>query len=160
MIGKPEFWVAISFVIFMALLWKKIVAAFTGMLDARTEKIRQELDEAQRLREEAQALLSSYQRRQRDAQKEAEEIVAHAREEAERLARQAAADLEASLKRREAQAVDRIAQMEASAMQEVRTLTVDLAIAASRKLLSENLPQSQQDALVAQAVSELPKHLN
>jgi F-type H+-transporting ATPase subunit b len=160
MIGKPEFWVAISFVIFMALLWKKIVAAFTGMLDARTEKIRQELDEAQRLREEAQALLSSYQRRQRDAQKEAEEIVAHAREEADRLARQAAADLEASLKRREAQAVDRIAQMEASAMQEVRTLTVDLAIAASRKLLSENLPQSQQDALVAQAVSELPKHLN
>jgi F-type H+-transporting ATPase subunit b len=160
MIGKPEFWVAISFVIFMALLWKKIVAAFTGMLDARTEKIRQELDEAQRLREEALALLSSYQRRQRDAQKEAEEIVAHAKEEAERLARQAAADLEASLKRREAQAVDRIAQMEASAMQEVRTLTVDLAIAASRKLLSENLPQSQQDALVAQAVSELPKHLN
>lgn len=160
MIGKPEFWVAISFVIFMALLWKKIVAAFTGMLDARTEKIRQELDEAQRLREEALALLSSYQRRQRDAQKEAEEIVAHAKEEAERLARQAAADLEASLKRREAQAVDRIAQMEASAMQEVRALTVDLAIAASRKLLSENLPQSQQDALVAQAISELPKHLN
>lgn len=160
MIGKPEFWVALAFVIFFGLLWKKIAAAFVGMLDARTEKIRQELDEAQRLREEAQSLLASYQRRQRDAQKEAEEIIAHAREEAERLRRQAAADLETSLKRREAQAVDRIAQAEAAAMQEVRALTVDLAIAASRKLLSENLPQSQQDALVAQAVAELPKHLN
>lgn len=160
MLGKPEFWVAVAFVIFVGLLWKKIASAFTGMLDARTEKIRQELDEAQRLREEAQSLLASYQRRQRDAQKEAEEIVAHAREEADRLRRQAAADLESSLKRREAQAVDRIAQAEAAAMQEVRTLTVDLAIAASRKLLSENLPQAQQDALVAQAVSELPKHLN
>lgn len=160
MIGKPEFWVLLAFVIFVALLWKKIAAAFVGMLDARTEKIRQELDEAQRLREEAQSLLASYQRRQRDAQKEAEEIIAHAREEADRLRRQAAADLEASMKRREAQAVDRIAQAEAAAMQEVRTLTVDLAIAASRKLLSENLPQSQQDALVAQAVAELPRHLN
>lgn len=160
MINKPEFWVAVSFVIFMALLWKKIVAAFTGMLDARTEKIRQELDEAQRLREEAQSLLASYQRRQRDAQKEAEEIIAHAREEAERLRRQAAVDLENTLKRREAQAMDRIAQAETAAMQEVRSLTVDLAIAASRKLLSENMPQAQQDALVSQAVAELPKHLN
>lgn len=160
MFSKPEFWVAVSFVIFMALLWKKIVAAFTGMLDARTEKIRQELDEAQRLREEAQSLLASYQRRQRDAQKEAEEIIAHAREEAERLRRQAAVDLENSLKRREAQAMDRIAQAETAAMQEVRSLTVDLAIAASRKLLSENMPQAQQDALVSQAVAELPKHLN
>lgn len=160
MFSKPEFWVAVSFVIFMALLWKKIVAAFTGMLDARTEKIRQELDEAQRLREEAQSLLASYQRRQRDAQKEAEEIIAHAREESERLRRQAAVDLENSLKRREAQAMDRIAQAEAAAMQEVRSLTVDLAIAASRKLLSENMPQAQQDALVSQAVAELPKHLN
>lgn len=160
MIGKPEFWVALAFVIFVALLWKKIAGAFTGMLDARANKIRAELDEAQRLREEAQALLASYQRRQRDAEKEAEEIVSHAKEEAERLRRQGAADLEASLKRREAQAVERIAQMEAAAVQEVRTLTVDLAIAASRKLLSENLPQSQQDALVAQAIDELPKHLN
>lgn len=160
MIGKPEFWVLLAFVIFVGLLWKKIAAAFVGMLDARTEKIRQELDEAQRLREEAQSLLASYQRRQRDAQKEAEEIIAHAREEAERLRRQAAADLESSLKRREAQALDRIGQAEAAAMHEVRSLTVDLAIAASRKLLSENLPQSQQDALVAQAIAELPKHLN
>lgn len=158
--NTPEFWVLLAFVIFVALLWKKIAGAFVGVLDARTEKIRQELDEAQRLREEAQSLLASYQRRQRDAQKEAEEIIAHAREEAERLRRQAAADLEASLKRRETQAIDRIAQAEAAAMQEVRTLTVDLAIAASRKLLSENLPQSQQDALVAQAVAELPRHLN
>lgn len=160
MIEKPEFWVAIAFVIFMAALWKKIASAFVGMLDARTEKIRQELDEAQRLREEAQALLASYQRRQRDALKEAEGVVAHAREEAERLRRHAAAELEASIKRRETQAMDRIAQAEAAAMREVRDMTVDLAIAASRELLTENISADRQAALVDDAVKSLSKHLN
>jgi F-type H+-transporting ATPase subunit b len=160
MISKPEFWVAVAFVIFIALLWKKIAAAITGMLDARTEKIRQELDEAQRLREEAQALLASYQRRQAEAEKEAKAIVTHAKEDAERIAKQAAEALEASIQRREAHAVERIAQAEAAAVAEVRNLTVDLAIAASRKLLTDNVGAEQQDALVAQAVSQLPKHLN
>lgn len=160
MINTPEFWVALAFVIFMGALWKKISSAFTGMLDARTEKIRQELDEAQRLREEAQALLASYQRRQAEAEKEAQAIVAHAKEEADRIAKHAADSLEASIKRREAHAVERIAQAEASAMAEVRNLTVDLAIAASRKLLTENVTAAQQDALVADAVAQLPKHLN
>lgn len=160
MISQPEFWVAVSFVIFFALLWKKVASAFTGMLDARTEKIRQELDEAQRLREEAQALLASYQRRQAEAEKEAKAIVTHAKEEADRIAKQAADALEASIKRRETHAVERIAQAEAAAMTEVRNLTVDLAISAARKLLTENVGPEQQDALVAQTVAQLPKHLN
>lgn len=160
MISKPEFWVAVAFVIFIVALWKKIASAFTGMLDARTEKIRQELDEAQRLREDAQAMLAGAQRRQADAEKEAKAIVTHAKEEADRIAKQAADALEASVKRREAHAVERIAQAEVAAMAEVRNLTVDLAIAASRKLLTENVGSEQQDALVAQAVAELPKHIH
>ncbi|MCW2245393.1 F-type H+-transporting ATPase subunit b [Azospirillum fermentarium] len=157
---KPEFWVALAFVIFAVLVWKKAKAAIVGALDARAEKIRAELDEAQRLREDAQAALAAYQRRQRDALKEAEAIIAHAREEAARIRAQAAADLESSLKRRETQAVDRIAQAEAAAVNEVRHLTVDLAIQAGRKLLSEGITAKQGDALIDQSIAELPKHLH
>lgn len=160
MILDPQFWVFVAFVIFFALLGKKIYAAFTGLLDARAEKIKAELDEAQRLREDAQALLANYQRRQRDALKEAEAIIAHAREEADRLRTHAGADLESSLKRREAQAMDRIAQAEAAALAEVRNLTVDLAIGASRRILETGIAPAQADALVDQAIAELPKHLH
>ena len=160
MLMTPEFWVALAFIIFVVLVWKKAAAAIAGLLDARAEKIRAELDEAQRLREDAQALLANYQRRQRDALKEAEAIIAHAREEADRLRSQAGADLEASLKRREAQAMDRIAQAEASALAEVRNLTVDIAIGASKRVLSGGLPPMQADKLIEQSISELPKHLH
>lgn len=157
---KPEFWVAIAFVIFVVLVWKKAKVTILGALDARAEKIRAELDEAQRLREDAQSTLAAYQRRQRDALKEAEAIIAHAREEAARIRAQAGTDLEASLKRREAQAVDRINQAEAAAVAEVRNLTVDLAIQASRKLLTEGIQADQADRLIDQAIAELPKHLH
>lgn len=156
----PEFWVFLAFVVFVFLVWKKAKAAILGALDARAEKIRAELDEAQRLREDAQSALAAYQRRQRDALKEAEAIIAHAREEAARIRAQAAADLEAALKRREVQAVDRIAQAEAAAVSEVRHLTVDLAVQAGRKLLTEGITAKQADALIDQSIAELPKHLH
>jgi F-type H+-transporting ATPase subunit b len=160
MINAPEFWVAVAFVIFVALVWKKASAAITGMLDARAEKIRAELDEAQRLREDAQALLANYQRRQRDALKEAEAVIAHAREEADRLRTQAGTDLEASLKRRESQAMDRIAQAEASALAEVRNLTVDIAVSASRRILESGIQPAQADKLIDQSIADLSKHLH
>lgn len=160
MIKTPEFWVAISFVIFMALVWKKASALIGGFLDGRAEKIRTELDEAERLHKDAQALLNGYQRRQADALKEAEAILAHAREEATRLRAQAGVDLEASLKRREAQAMARIAQAEAAAVTEVRNLTVDVAIGASRRLLADGLQAAQADRLIEQSIGELPKHLH
>ncbi|PWC36189.1 F0F1 ATP synthase subunit B [Azospirillum sp. TSO35-2] len=158
--NAPEFWVAIAFVIFAVLVWKKVSAAVGGMLDGRAEKIRAELDEAERLHKDAQTLLNSYQQRQADALKEAEAVLAHAREEADRLRNQAGADLEASLKRREAQAMDRIAQAEATAVAEVRNLTVDVAIGASRRVLAGGLPPVQADALIEKSISELPKHLH
>ncbi|AWK87976.1 F0F1 ATP synthase subunit B [Azospirillum thermophilum] len=157
---QPEFWVAVSFVIFVALVWKKAAAAIGGLLDARTEKIRAELDEAERLHRDAQELLNSYQRRQADALKEAEAVLAHAREEAERLRSQAAAELEASLKRREAQAMTRIAQAEAAAVAEVRDLTVDVAVAAGRRLLETGLQPAQADKLIEQSIADLPRHLH
>ncbi len=158
--NAPEFWVFVAFVIFMALVWKKASAAIGTMLDGRAERIRSELDEAERLHKDAQALLNGYQSRLADAQKEAEAVLAHAREEAARLRNQAGSDLEASLKRRETQAMDRIAQAEAAALAEVRNLTVDIAIGASKRVLSGGLPAAQADKLIEQAIGELPKHLH
>nr|WP_295827235.1 F0F1 ATP synthase subunit B [uncultured Azospirillum sp.] len=158
--NAPEFWVAIAFVIFVALVWKKASVAIGTMLDGRAERIRSELDEAERLHRDAQALLNGYQSRLADAQKEAEAVLAHAREEAARLRSQAGSDLEASLKRREAQAMDRIAQAEAAALAEVRNLTVDIAIGASKRVLSGGLPAAQADKLIEQSIGELPKHLH
>lgn len=158
--NAPEFWVAIAFVIFVALVWKKASAAIGTMLDGRAERIRSELDEAERLHKDAQVLLNGYQSRLADAQKEAEAVLAHAREEAARLRIQAGSDLEASLKRREAQAMDRIAQAEAAALAEVRNLTVDIAIGASKRVLSGGLPAAQADKLIEQSIGELPKHLH
>ncbi len=158
--NAPEFWVLVAFVIFVALVWKKASAAIGSLLDGRAEKIRAELDEAERLHKDAQALLNGYQRRLADAQKEAEAVLAHAREEAARLRAQAGTDLEASLKRREAQAVDRIAQAEAAALAEVRNLTVDVAIGASKRVLAGGLSPAQADTLIEQSIGELPKHLH
>jgi len=160
MLKAPEFWVAIAFVIFMALVWKKAAAAIGSMLDARAEKIRAELDEAQRLREDAQATLAAYQKRQADALSESAAIVAHAREEAERIRAQSTTDLASALKRREKQAMDRIAQAEAQAIAEVRNLTVDIAIAASRQLLSQGIQPAQADKLIEASIADLPRHLH
>lgn len=160
MFYSPEFWVLVAFVIFVALVWKKAKTAIFGALDERAEKIRRELEEAQRLREEAQALLAQSQRKQREALKEAEEIVSHAREEAERLRLTAEADLDAQMKRREAQALDKIAQAEASALQQVRDMTVDVAIEATRRILSERMDERQSAALVDDAIRGLPQNLH
>jgi F-type H+-transporting ATPase subunit b len=160
MFQAAEFWVAVATVIFAVFAFRPGAKAVTAMLDDRADKIRQELEEAQRLREDAQATLASYQRRQRDALKEAEDIIAHAREEAERLRLHAAAELDTSMKRREAQAMDRIAQAEALALQEVKSLTVDLAVAAGGRLLAQNLDAQQSAKLIDAAIADLPRNLH
>ena len=120
MLHDPAFWVAIGFVLFAVLVGPKLFKAITGALDERSAKIAAELERAVKLREEAQNLLAQFQRKHRDAMKEADEIITHAKEEAERLAKQAQIDLEATVKRREQLAVQNIAQAEAQAMQERR----------------------------------------
>ncbi|WP_207486014.1 F0F1 ATP synthase subunit B family protein [Arenibaculum pallidiluteum] len=156
----PEFWVAVAFVVFVVLVFRKAKTIILSTLDERAEKIRRELEEAQRLREEAQALLAQSQRKQREALKEAEDIVAHARDEAERLRRTAETEMEEHIRRREAQAVDKIAQAEASALQQVRDMTVDIAIDATRRILTERMDERQSSALVEESIRELPKNLH
>jgi F-type H+-transporting ATPase subunit b len=157
---EGEFWVAVGFVILVGSVWKPVKRALLTGLDDRAAKIKVELDEARRLNEEAQALLADYRKKQSEALVEAEAIVRHAAEEAERNRRQAEADLAAALKRREQQALERIAQAEAKALDEVRATTVDLAIRVTRQLIADNLDQARAGAIVDQAISELPERLH
>lgn len=156
----PEFWVTVAVIILVIALWKPVTRSMVGGLDSRAAKIRAELDEAQRLREEAQAMLAEYQAKQRAALAEAGDIVKQAATEAERSRRQAAEELEASLKRREHQAMERIAQAETKAVAEVRALAVDLAVATTRRLLSDSLDGARAAQLVDQAIAELPQKLH
>jgi F-type H+-transporting ATPase subunit b len=156
---NATFWVAIAFIVFVAfMVWKARKAIVSG-LDARAVKIKAEVEEAQRLRDEAQALLAQYQAKQKEALSEAEAMKRQAEDEARRLKAKAEADLAAALKRREQQALDRIAQAEAQALAEVRNLAADLAVAATQKLLAQKLDPARADALVADAIAELPRRL-
>lgn len=157
---NPETWVAVSFVFFLVALFKPIKKMLTGTLDRRTETIKSELDEAQRLREEAQHTLAEYQRKQRDALKEAEAILAEAREEAGRIEKAAVERTDDLLRRREQQALDMIAAAEAQALADVRGRAADVAIEATRTLLTNAVAGDGGDALVDQAIEELPSKLN
>ena len=159
-LNDPTFWVMIAFFVFVGALARPISRAITAGLDKRADKIRADLEEAAKLLEEAQDLLASYQRQQRDAAKEAEAIVEHAREEAERLTQQGRERLEAALQRREQQAMDRIAQAEAAALEQVQAHTVDVAIGATRAFLPDNLKGKQAEALIETAIKDLPKKLH
>lgn len=157
---NPEFWVAVSFVFFLVALFKPIKKMLTSKLDGRTEAIKSELDEAQRLREEAQHTLAEYQRKQRDALREAEGILAEAREEAGRIEVATAERSEELLRRREQQALDMIAAAEVQALADVRGLAADVAIEATRQLLTDATAGDGGDSLVDQAIADLPSKLN
>ena len=159
-LDSPETWVGLAFIIFAAFMAWKAFAPMMKSLDARAARIKAELDEAQRLRDEAQHLLAEYKRKQRDAVKEAEEQMRAAEEEAERQRERAEGDLAASLKRREQQALDRIAQAESEALAEVRTLAVDLAVGATRKLIAETVDEGKAASLVDDAIKNLPQKLH
>ncbi|MDE2229005.1 MAG: F0F1 ATP synthase subunit B [Alphaproteobacteria bacterium] len=158
--GEAEFWVLIAFVIAMAVVVWKARSALLGMLDRRAEKIKAEIDEAWRLADEAQKTLAQHQLRQRDALKEAETIMAQARDEAERAAQEGHKDLAAALERRKRLAAERLTLEEQKALNEVRATAVDVAIAAVRRVLAEDLDAKHRAALVDQAIAALPETLH
>jgi F-type H+-transporting ATPase subunit b len=155
-----ELWLLVALVILIAIAFRPAKRAILGALDARSARIKAELDDAQRLREEAQAALASFQRRQRDAMSEADEIIRHAKEDAERMRKQAMEDLEQVLARREQLAMERIDQAEANAAAEVRNVAVDVAIAASRRLIADQLDEKKAQGLIDEAIADLPKRLH
>lgn len=158
--AEPAFWVGVAFILVVALAFRPVLNAIGKGLDARAAGIKSRLDDAAKLREDAQEMLATYQRKQRDAMKEAEEIIAHAKAEAERLSKQAAKDLAEQMARRESQAMDRIAQAEAAALREVQNLAVDIAVNAAQAILAQNAGSPQVAALLDKAIADLPGKLH
>lgn len=156
---EPTFWLTIAFVIFVALLARPVWSRVTTALDARSAAIETELEEARQLREEAQATLASYQRKQRDAAKEAERLLAQAQDEAKRMTEQAEKSLGDTLKRLEILTTEKIAQAQTRALDEVRAEAVEIALAATERLLRERMDETHADALIDQAINELPQKL-
>lgn len=156
---NPTFWVAVSFVIFVVLLGRTIWKRATEALDARGAQIRNELDEASRLRAEAEAMLRQAEADRANAQAEAQQTLARARTEAERVAAATAAEAEAAAHRRERMAMDRIHAAEAGALAEVRNAAADIAAAAARAVIAEKLDAKADAALIDKAVADLPKAL-
>ena len=160
LLHEAEFWVAVAFVIAIAYLIRKARPTVLKMLDDRAARIKADLDEAARLRNEAQRTLIEFQQKRRDALSEAEQITAKAREEAERVAQQAERDLAASLERRQKQAVEKIALAETKAVAEVRNQAVDVAMAAVRRILADDLTAARKSTLIDAAIDDLSKRLN
>ena len=161
MMHDAHFWELIAFLVFFGILFYLKVPGKVGrQLDERAEKINQELDEAEALHREAQHLFAEYQRKQRNALKEAEEIVAAAEAEAKILVRQAEEELSLSLERRRRQAEDKIAQAEKLAVQEVRDTAVEVAIAAAGQVLAQQLQGAAAAAQIERAIGDVRAKLH
>lgn len=161
LLQDTSFWAFVGLVGFFAILWRAGVhKALAKSLDGRADAIRNELDEARRLREEAQEMLARIERQQRDAANEADEIVKKAKQDAEFIRENAKKELAARIERRTVLAEQRIAQAEAQAAKDVKALAADLAVEAAARLLTENLTKTQRNALVKDATGELAERLN
>jgi F-type H+-transporting ATPase subunit b len=155
------FWVMIAFIAFFALLvYYRVPGMITKALDARADAIRAELDEARRLRDEAQSLLADYQRKSREAENEAKAIIEQARREGEALAAETRKNLSESVERRTKLAEDKIARAEAQAVSEVRSSAVEHAIAAAEKILKTRATGATASALVESSIRDLDGKLN
>lgn len=156
MLAQPEFWVAVAFVIFVAIVWK--VGGFDIIikgLDSRGARIEKELSEAKRLSEEARALRDEYQRRREAAEKEAVAIVESAREEAERAAQEAHVRLNEFVKRRTAAAEAKIAQAEAQASASVRAAAAEAAVKASDVILRDTVQGETAARLISAGIEDV-----
>lgn len=161
MLATPEFWVLVSFLLFIGLLvYLGIPGKVAAMLDERAARIASELDEARKLREEAQGLLADYERKRRDAEKEAEAILAQARVEAEAFIVETRQKLAETLERRGRMAEQKIAQAEAQAIKDVRTIATDMAVAAASGLLKDAVKGAKGEALVAESIEAVKGRLN
>jgi F-type H+-transporting ATPase subunit b len=161
MLMEAETWVAVAFVIFLAVLgWFGVFGKLIGALDKRSASIRNELDEARRLKEEAQAVLAQYQKKRTEAEREAEEIVTAARGEAERLADEAKAKVEDFVARRTKMAEQKIAQAETQALADVKAAAAEAAVAAAEKILTQTVTGKTADDLIAQGIGDVKAKLN
>jgi F-type H+-transporting ATPase subunit b len=161
MLAEAETWVAVAFILFVALLiYLKAPSKLTAMLDERSVRIAKELAEARKLREEAQALLAEYQGKRTEAEKTAVQIIEQAKKEAEAYAIEARRKLTETIARRTAQAEQKIAQAESQAVKDVRTTVTDLAIAAATELLGTAVKGQKGEPLIDQSISAVKSRLH
>ncbi|QFS81420.1 ATP synthase subunit b precursor [Roseivivax sp. THAF40] len=158
---NTDFVVLLGFIVFIGvLIYFKVPGLLGKMLDDRAAGIQSELDEARTLREEAQSLLASYERKQREVQEQADRIVAKAKEDGEATKAQALADLDKSIERRIAAAQDQIASAEQAAIKDVRDRAIAVAVAAARDVVAEKMGKSDQSKLIDSAIDEVGKKLH
>ncbi|WP_425410972.1 F0F1 ATP synthase subunit B [Hyphococcus sp.] len=156
-----SFYVLIAFIIVIGVFARAGVhKMIVGGLDKRAQKIADEINEARKMREEAQELLASYQRRQREAEEEAAAIIDAAKKDAKRLAREAKEKIAEQTERRARAAEDKIARAEAQAISEVRGQTADLAIEAARIIIAERMDGGAQNAFIDREIAGLRDKLN
>jgi len=159
--STAEFWVLISFLLFFAVLfYKGVPKLITGALDDRADKIRTELDDARRLREEAQQLLADYQRKAREADEEAKTIIDQAKREAHALAEETRKATTESLERRTKLAEEKIARAETQAVADVRRTAVDAAVTAAETILKGKVASGSGNKLIDDALRDLKGKLN
>lgn len=158
---ETENWVAMGFLLFLGLLaYLGVHRKVTDLLDQRQARIKSELDEARRLKEEAQALLAEFQRKGQEAEKEAEAIIAGAKAEAERIAGEAKARMEDFVARRTKMAETKITQAEAQAVADVRAAAADAAVTAAEKILSVAAKGEVAASLLKQGIDDIRKKFN
>jgi F-type H+-transporting ATPase subunit b len=158
---EPETWVTVAFVLFVALLiYLKVPAKIAAMLDERSARIAKELAEAKKLREEAQALLDEYKKKRAQAEKDAQDIVALARREAEAFAHETRIKLAETLERRTKQAEQKIAQAEQQAVKDVRTAATDVAISAASELLASAAEGTKGTKLIEESIATVKSRFN
>lgn len=160
-LGNTDFVVLIAFLLFLAVLvYFKVPGKVGEMLDKRADGISSELEEARALREEAQTILASYERKQEEVKEQAERIVAHAKAEAENAAAQAKEDLKSSIARRLQAAEDQIASAEAAAVKEVRDRAVSVAVAAAGDVIAKNMSAADSNQLIDAAIKDVEAKLH
>lgn len=158
---QAEFWVAVAFVLLMVVFgWFGIHRTILKALDNRSIRIKQELDDARRLRDEAAALLADYKKRHAAAEREAQDIITSAKEEAERIAAEAKTKMEDFVARRTKTAEGKIALAEAQALADVRAAAAEAAVTAATSVLSQSVKGSIADDLIAKGIGEVRSKLN
>ena len=161
MFTQPETWVAIAFIILMGLFaWLGVHRTVLTALDHRAQRIKAELDDAKRLKDEAAKLLADYQARRASAEREAQEIVTNAKAEAERIAAEAKTRMEDFVARRTKTAENKIALAEAQALADVRAAAAEAAVTAASTVLSQSVKGSTADDLLTKGIAEVKAKLN
>ena len=161
MFAEPEFWVAVAFVIFVGILvYVGVPKMLLGALDDRAKRVQAELDEARRLKEEAQKLLAEYKAKQRQADEEAVAIIEGAKAEAERIAAESKTKMEEFVARRTKMAETKIAQAEAQAVADVRAAAAEAAVTAAEKILTDSVKGKVADDLLTRGIGDVKTKLN